>query len=167
MSKPALQIGEPRTGVSNLCEPILRALPRWFSVEAAIQEYVEGINTLPTFLAMRHGEVVGFLTIKQNSASTAEIFLMAVRPELHHQGIGKVLVEYAEAFAVTKGGEYLQVKTVGPSRPNEAYEDTRRFLSAVGFRPLEEFETLWGECNPCLIMVKAVKQDGCVAGGIR
>jgi GNAT superfamily N-acetyltransferase len=27
----------------------------------------------------------------------------------------------------------------------------------VGFRPLEEFKTLWGEANPCLFLVKSLK----------
>jgi hypothetical protein len=49
--------------------------------------------------------------------------------------------------------EYLQVKTLGPSRPDPGYEATRRFYEASGFRPLEELHGLWPG-NPCLLLVK-------------
>jgi len=26
----------------------------------------------------------------------------------------------------------------------------------MGFRPVEEFKTLWGEAHPCLLMIKAL-----------
>jgi len=51
------------------------------------------------------------------------------------------------------GVEYLQVKTLGPSRPDDNYAATRAFYESVGFRPLEE-TSLWGDVNPCLFMVK-------------
>ena len=47
----------------------------------------------------------------------------------------------------------MQVKTLGPSKPDRRYAGTRRFYEALGFRPLEE-TALWGPENPCLIMVK-------------
>jgi hypothetical protein len=54
--------------------------------------------------------------------------------------------------------EFLQVKTLGPTRPDEGYDRTRRFYAQLGFRPLEEIRDLWPE-NPCLIMVKALRAD--------
>jgi len=48
----------------------------------------------------------------------------------------------------------MQVKTLGPSRPNEEYARTRAFYEVMGFRPLEEFPQFWDEKNPCLILVK-------------
>ena len=54
----------------------------------------------------------------------------------------------------TSSVEYLQVKTLGPSHPDENYASTRAFYLAMGFRPLEEFKHIWDEHNPCLIMVK-------------
>jgi hypothetical protein len=52
--------------------------------------------------------------------------------------------------------DYLQVKTLGPSRPCERYKRTRRFYEARGFVPLEELHAVWDENNPCLILVKHV-----------
>ena len=52
-----------------------------------------------------------------------------------------------------RGVEYLQVKTLGPSDPDEGYARTRAFYEARGFVALEEIHGLW-EHNPCLLMVK-------------
>ena len=126
--------------------------------ESAIVGYVEQIDTLPTFLAMAADRVVGFLTIKQHNDYSAEVQVMAIQPSAHRQGIGRALVRHVELWVSREGFEYLQVKTLGPSRHNEAYERTRLFYMAMGFRPLEEFENLW-EGNPCLIMVKKLSVE--------
>ena len=34
------------------------------------------------------------------------------------------------------------------------YDKTRKFYLKYGFTPVEEFKSLWGEHNPCLMMVK-------------
>jgi hypothetical protein len=48
----------------------------------------------------------------------------------------------------------MSVKTLGPSSPDGGYANTRRFYRACGFLPVEELHGLWGEGNPCLVMVK-------------
>jgi len=82
---------------------------------------------------------------------------MGVRPETHHRGVGRALVERAEAYLRDKDAEYLQVKTLSAAHPDEGYARTRRFYRAMGFRPLQEFPTLWGEANPCLQMIKSLE----------
>ena len=79
---------------------------------------------------------------------------MAVRPEAHHGGIGRALVAAAETHARGLGVEYMQVKTLGPSRPDDGFARTRAFYEAVGYRPLEEFKQIWDKNNPCLVLVK-------------
>jgi len=54
------------------------------------------------------------------------------------------------------GVEFLQVQTLSAARPDEAYARTRAFWLARGFRPLEEFPTLWDPGNPALQLIKAV-----------
>ena len=144
----------PLLGQSNLCEPILRLLPDWFGIEAAILNYEKEIDSLPTFLAKSGGQVPGFLSVKQHYPESAEIYVMGVRPEARHGGIGRALMQEAEAYLKSRGVEYLQVKTLGPTNPDPAYAQTRAFYLAMGFRPLEEFEQIWDEHNPCLILVK-------------
>lgn len=144
----------PSVGLAAACEPILRALPEWFGIEAATQHYIEAIATLPTLLAEGEGQALGFLSLKQHSPYTAEIYVMGVRPEAHHQGIGRGLLRAAEASLREQGIEYLQVKTLSAAHPDAGYAKTRAYYLAMGFRPLEEFPALWDAANPCLMLVK-------------
>ncbi len=144
----------PLLGQGATCEPILRALPAWFGIEEAIVHYVNEIDQLPTFLACQQDQVLGFVSLKVHNPNAAEIYVMAIRSALHRQGIGRQLVQQAEALLRTQGVEYLQVKTLSDSHADKGYAKTRAFYLAVGFRPLEELTALWGEENPCLLMVK-------------
>ena len=144
----------PLYGQSAACEPVLRALPDWFGIEAALQQYAAEINLLPTFLASTPEGVVGFLSLKQHNPYAAEIYVMGVIQAAHRQGTGKSLVAHAEKWLLAQGVEYLQVKTLGPSHPDPGYARTRAFYLALGFRPLEEFRQIWDEHNPCLILIK-------------
>ncbi len=152
------EISAAQLNQATVCEPILRLLPEWFGIESAISHYVQAIDLLPTFLAWNQQQVIGFLSIKQHNEFAAEIYVMAVHPQFHRQGVGKQLVEYAEQELQRQRIEYLQVKTLGLSRPNLHYEKTRAFYESMGFKPLEEFLDLW-EGNPCLQMVKSVSVD--------
>jgi ribosomal protein S18 acetylase RimI-like enzyme len=105
---------------------------------------------LPTFAA---GED-GFLSLKLHTPHAAEVYVMGVLPNRHRAGLGTALLAAAEHYLRARGFEYLQVKTLGPSRPSEPYARTRRFYEARGFRVLEEIHGLWDEGNPCLLMVK-------------
>ncbi len=152
----SFKIQGPCFGASGLCTPILRLLPGWFGIPAAVQHYSQEIASLPTFLARQDEEVLGFLSLKQHNPYAAEVYVMGVHPQAHRQGIGRALVEQASFYLRTQKVEYLQVKTLGPSNPDEGYARTRAFYLAMGFRPLEELRTLWDENNPCLLMVLAL-----------
>jgi GNAT superfamily N-acetyltransferase len=150
----SMKIEGPYLGKAAVCEPILRSLPAWFGIEEAIVHYVTEIEHLPTFLAGDAERLVGFVSLKQHNPSSAEVYVMAVRPEVHRQGVGRALIEQAQEWLRGQGVEYLQVKTLGPSHGDAGYAKTRAFYFAAGFRPLEELAELWDERNPCLIMVQ-------------
>jgi ribosomal protein S18 acetylase RimI-like enzyme len=149
-----LSVKGPALNQASVCEPILRALPDWFGIEEANAQYIQDIEALPTFIAYANNDPVGFLTLKQHNVYAAEVYVMGVKPTTHRQGIGRVLLTHAEAHLRQQNVEYLQVKTLGPSHPDNPYARTRAFYRAMGFRPLEELKTLWDEANPCLLMVK-------------
>jgi GNAT superfamily N-acetyltransferase len=143
---------------------LLRSLPDWFGIEASIVEYVAQAHELPTYLAWPAGasgpligepRPVGVLLAARHFPESAEVYLMAVEPAMHRQGVGYALIEALEADLVADGVELLQVKTLGPSQLDAGYAQTRRFYSRMGFRPLEETRDLWPD-NPCLIMVKVL-----------
>ncbi len=142
-----------RDGESASCEEILRALPDWFGIESALVEYVRDARALPTWIARRDGQPVGFVTVRMHNPHSAEIHCVAVRPEHHRAGIGRAMVRLVEEHVRARGARLLQIKTLGPSRPDEHYERTRLFYEAMGFIPLEEMKNLWPG-NPCLILVK-------------
>ena len=143
-----------------MCEPIMRALPEWFGIEEATAQYARDIDKLPTFLAWLGTEVVGFVALKHHGEFSAEIHVMGVHPAHHLRGVGRALVRAAERYLGGRGVEYLQVKTLSDSHPDEGYGRTRAFYLAVGFRPLQEFPDLWGRENPCLQMVKRLGEEG-------
>jgi GNAT superfamily N-acetyltransferase len=134
---------------------LLRALPDWFGIEESNLEYIESARTLPTVLALDAGRVVGALLWRRHFAESAEIHLMAVDPAYHRTGVGSLLLDRAEDALRSDGVRYLQVKTQGPSWPDEGYEKTRLFYQARGFVPLEEIVDFWPE-DPMLLLVKAL-----------
>jgi GNAT superfamily N-acetyltransferase len=149
-------------GEGALCERVMRSLPKWFGIEQAIVDYATSTEAMETYVAEAAGEVVGFVTLYQRGPVSAEIHVMAVREEFHGRGVGRALIEQVERVLASRSMEYLQVKTLGPSRPNAEYERTRGFYQHMGFRPLEETD-LWGKDNPCLIMVKHLAYQRAVA----
>ena len=151
-----MSIEGPLQGQAAVCVPILRLLPDWFGMETSILNYEREIEVLPTFLAKGNEGLQGFLSVEQHTSFSAEILVMAVHPKAHRGGIGRALVEAAELYVRGLGIEYMQVKTLGPSRPDEGYARTRAFYEAMGYRPMQEFKQIWDENNPCLILVKRI-----------
>jgi ribosomal protein S18 acetylase RimI-like enzyme len=139
---------------SNVCIPILRSLPAWFGIEEAIVNYSIQIDNLPTWLACEEEHVIGFVSLKQHTPYAAEVYVMGILSEAHRKGIGRALIGQSQIWLKRQRVEYLQVKTLGPSDNDEGYTRTRAFYESMGFRPLEEIKAIWGEQNPCLIMVK-------------
>lgn len=143
---------------SRLCEAVLRSLPAWFGIESAILDYIQDIRPMKTWgLFADTGEGVGFLSLNRHSSATAEIHVMGLKPEFRGRGWGRALIATAEENLRQEGARFLTVKTLSESRPDEGYDQTRRFYLREGFAPLEEFKTLWGEANPCLMLVKALQ----------
>lgn len=143
-------------GAGATCRNILRALPNWFGIPASVQDYVAVADRSPTVIASLSGEEVGLLTLVKHSQYSAEVYVMGVLPEFHRQGIGQALLHYAERMLAADGMNFLQVKTLGPSKLDAGYENTRAFYFRCGFRPLEEFPDLWDPDNPALQMIKVV-----------
>ena len=143
-------------GRGRICDELLRCLPLWFGIEDAIKKYVADVEGMTMFAAYEGGRAVGFLSLNRHNSWTAEVYVMATHPDFHRQGVGRRLIGAAERYLKGLGYEFLSVKTLSPSRPDKGYDLTRKFYMAMGFRPVEEFKTLWGEANPCLLMIKAL-----------
>lgn len=130
---------------------IVRALPDWFGLESANEEYVRAAGRLPGYLAVVADDVVGVLLLERHEHDRAEVHLLAVVPERHRAGIGRRLVDAAAADLTGDGVRTLEVRTLGPARPSEHYARTRAFYAALEFVAGEERHDVWPG-NPCLLM---------------
>lgn len=155
-SDDIVSVSGPLLEQGVLCAPILRALPEWFGIEEATQHYIQEVNVLPTFLASVEDRVVGFMSVKVHNPYAAELYVLGAYPDMHRQGVGRALLTAVETYLREQDVEYLQVKTLSDSHPDAGYAKTRAFYLGMGFRPLEQFKTLWGEENPCLLLVKGL-----------
>ena len=135
---------------------ILRSLPKWFGIETALQRYAADTKNLPTFLVHRHQQLVGFLSIKDCSKVSAELYVIAVHRTYRGQGIGRSLLTAAESWLQQNNIRYLLVKTLSASHPDPHYEQTRGFYLKQGFDPLIELPEHWGADLPCLLMIKTL-----------
>jgi ribosomal protein S18 acetylase RimI-like enzyme len=141
-------------------ERLLLALPEWFGIEESVEEYVRDARTKQTYLATNDaGEVLGALVVSRHFPGSAEMHLLAIDPRHHRQGIGRRLAQAFEHDMRADGVRLLEVKTQGPSRPDEHYAATLEFYTALGYEPLEEIHDYWPD-NPCLILVKVLASVG-------
>ena len=144
-----VEIDDP-SARSRLCETVLADLSDWFGFPDVNAAYVTAVAQLPT-LAVGDD---AFLSLKLHNPRAAEVYVLGVRRDQDRRGLGSAPMTAAEEYLRERPVEYLQVKTLGPSYPDEGYERTRRFYEACGFVPLEEIHDLWDTDNPCLLMVK-------------
>ena len=131
----------------------MRALPDWFGIEEAILEYEQDLHSLDGYVALVDDAIAGFAGLKRYGAHAIEINIIAVSPQHHRRGIGAGLIAHIEANAVTAETKLLHMKTLAPTHPDPHYAKTRLFWERMGFIPMDAHD-LWGEYNPCQVMVK-------------
>jgi len=134
---------------------ILEALPDWFGIPEAREEYIEGSKDNIFFCSYEDNQPVGFLYIKGTGKDTAELAVMGVLKEYHRRGIGRALFEHAKNAAKEAGYSFLQVKTVQMGK-YEDYDNTNKFYLSLGFKEFEVFPTLWDKWNPCQVYVMSL-----------
>lgn len=134
---------------------ILEALPEWFGIPEAREEYIKNSAAELCFAALEGERTLGFLCLKETGKDTVELSVMGVRKDYHRRGIGRALFLAAQKTAAERGYSFLQVKTVQMGRYEE-YDATNRFYLSLGFREFEVFPTLWDEWNPCQVYVMAL-----------
>ena len=140
----------------RICRAILEALPEWFGIPEAREEYIRESAGRIFFFAYDRNRPVGFLYLKETGNATVELYVMGVRKEYHRRGIGRQLFRQAREAAAGAGYAFMQVKTVQMGKYEE-YDRTNRFYLALGFREFEVFPTLWDEGNPCQVYVMSLE----------
>lgn len=144
-----------KTEKMGIARRILEALPDWFGIPEAREEYIRDSGEQLFFTAGEEGKPIGFLCLKETGRETVELSVMGVLKEFHRQGIGRELFTAAKACAADRGYLFLQVKTVQMGRYDD-YDRTNLFYISMGFKEFEVLPTLWGEENPCQVYVMAI-----------
>jgi GNAT superfamily N-acetyltransferase len=155
MTEMTIQTIQDPEEKQRVARAILEALPEWFGIPEARENYVRESAEQIMLAAAEDGGVIGFLCLKETGKATLEIAVMGVRKEYHRRGVGTALVEAAKRAARERGYSFLQVKTVRMGRYPE-YDATNQFYLRCGFREFEVFPTLWDERNPCQVYVMAL-----------
>ena len=137
------------------CASIIADLPEWFGIPDVNAAYAERAESDRAWVAEFKGQASGLMILTDTGFSAIDVHFLAVLRHAHRRGVGTALVTKALAEARALHRPYLTIKTLGPSRASEPYEQTMNFYRAVGFEPLEEFTTIWPNA-PCLLMVMAV-----------
>lgn len=150
-----IQMLDDRQEKQRVARVILEALPEWFGIPEARENYIRESADEIMLVSSEGGEPNGFLCLKETGRDTLELAVMGVLKEYHRQGVGTALVQAAKRIARERGYSFLQVKTVQMGRYPE-YDATNRFYLSLGFKEFEVFPTLWDEWNPCQIYVMSV-----------
>lgn len=143
------------SGKYELVKRILNALPTWFGIADALEEYAVQSSTMPVLVCYKGEEIIGFVALKKTSDVVMEHYVLGVLPSYHRKGIGKALLKAAEVHCQTQGYKFMQVKTVAPCANNASYLKTYAFYKAMGYENVEVLP-LWDEHNPCLLMIKVL-----------
>ena len=139
----------------QIARHILEALPEWFEIPDAREEYILNSAEQVMFAVFDADSPIGFLCLKETGKDTMEIHVMGILKEYHRKGIGSLLLQKAKDFAKEKEYSFLQVKTVQMGKyPN--YDKTNQFYLSQGFKELDVLPELWGETNPCQIYVMSI-----------
>lgn len=134
---------------------ILEALPDWFGIPEAREEYIVNSVNQQLFAAVKEEKTIGFLCLKQTGKDTVEVSVMGVLKEFHRHGIGRKLFMKAREKAIKDGFSFIQVKNVQMGQYDN-YDNTNKFYISLGFKEFEIFPTLWDEWNPCQVYVMAL-----------
>lgn len=134
---------------------ILEALPDWFGIPEAREEYIVNSVNQQLFAAVKEEKTIGFLCLKQTGKDTVEVAVMGVLKEFHRHGIGRKLFMKAKEKAIKDGFSFIQVKTVQMGQYDN-YDNTNKFYISLGFKEFEILPTLWDEWNPCQVYVMAL-----------
>ena len=152
-----IQIMDDRREKQRIARAILEALPEWFGIPEARENYIRESADEIMLVSSEGGGPEGFLCLKETGKATLELAVMGVLKERHRQGVGTALVRAAKRIARERGYSFLQVKTVQMGRYPE-YDATNRFYMSLGFQEFEVFPTLWDEWNPCQVYVMSVNE---------
>jgi ribosomal protein S18 acetylase RimI-like enzyme len=128
-----------------------KTLSEWFTKNGISHMSID-LRFQKGYVAVIDSQIVGFLSFFTVEGE-GQIGWMGVIPELHRNGIGRMLVNQLVSELKEVGVKTLRVYTLGDSVDYEPYARTRAFYRGVGFRDFKRFEQDNPECPEQLIMI--------------
>ena len=120
-----MRLRDLSNGSGPICRRILGALPTWFGIPDAVEDYVAVSDRTPTFVASSDGEDVGILTVLAHNRSSAEIYVMGVVPEYHPKGSVASWSSMPKTRSPVPASSSCKSKTLSAAHPDEGYRKTR------------------------------------------
>lgn len=139
---------------SAICRSIISKLKEWFALPIQNEIYAENVQKYDFLKICLQDQVIGFISLKQNSEIVSELYVLGILKEYQGKGYGTRALEYVFEHLRNKNIQYLEVKTLADSKESVDYDRTRQFYTKLGFFPLDVLENEWGKDDPCLIMLK-------------
>ena len=139
----------------HITRNILEALPEWFGIPEAREEYIHDSTGKAFFCAVENEKDLGFLYLRETGKDTVELAVMGVLKTHHRKGIGRGMFDEAKRIAAEHSYSFIQVKTVQMGKYPE-YDETNRFYLGLGFKEFELMPNLWDKWNPCQIYVMSL-----------
>ena len=137
----------------KICLRILHALPAWFGDWKAARQYAKNTRAQFFLCALEDEEPLAFSQLR--SIPTRRVKLRdgrsaGISPPRHWLH----LIEAVRAQLCCARLPLPHGENACRHGGQRFLCETRAFYLACGFEPLEIFETLWNEENPCLYLVK-------------
>ena len=82
---------EEATEKQRISRSILEALPEWFGISEAREQYIKESVAQPFFAAVDAEKAIGFLCLKETGKETVELSVMGVLKDYHRRGVGRKL----------------------------------------------------------------------------
>jgi len=126
------------------------------AIELVNERLIKGVESGYYFLfAEVGGEVAGYACYGPVPCTEAsyDIYWIAVRNDLRHHGLGKMIQERVEASIRKMGGRRIYVET----STRELYGPTRAFYRKVGFHEEAKLLDFYGPGDGKAIMVKVLE----------
>ena len=83
----------------EITRAVLEALPEWFGIPEAREEYIEKSAGRLFWCAYEDGQAVGFLYLNETGKATAELYVMGILKAYQRKGIGRLLFDAAKETA--------------------------------------------------------------------
>lgn len=104
-----------------------------------------GSDSAQIWLAERGSELLGSMVLRREPAGVVHLGMLAVRPDLQAQGVGRALLEQAERLTAALGwGSRMQMTVIGQRRELIAWYERRGYRRTGERRPFPYGDARFG-----------------------